>query len=237
MTEPTTPRHSSMRIAIIVLAVALVATAVLVVFLLRARDASTALPVPTPTPSTSSATGEPSPTTSASDTPATTTPTSPAPQSASPEPSPSPRVTGTPATSAPGSTAPAVPDAGQTMMWEGRASFDHFSVAVLQDDPDQDTEMIEDKAGLPVEVCVIKGVDGTDGARISSESWTLEDADGNVQTPQQGGYEPAFPTETQVSAGECVRGFLTFDYVSAEGDSSNLVHENSLGDRAVWQFH
>ena len=65
----------------------------------------------------------------------------------------------------------------------------------MQDDPNQDFEMIEDKAGLPVEVCVIKRVDGTNGAMISSESWTLEDADGNVQPPQQGGYEPAFPAE------------------------------------------
>ena len=65
----------------------------------------------------------------------------------------------------------------------------------MQDDPNQDFEIIEDRAGLPVEVCVIKGVDGTNGAMISSESWTLEDADGNVQPPQQGGYEPAFPAE------------------------------------------
>ncbi len=123
------------------------------------------------------------------------------------------------------------------MMWEGKATFDAVTVEVLQEDPDQDTTMIQDKAGLLVEVCVIKGADGTDGAKITSQSWTLEDSDGNVQTPQQGGYEPAFPTDAQLSAGKCVRGFLTFDYVSAESDYADLVHEDSLGNRAVWQFH
>lgn len=238
MTEPKTSRHSPMRVAIIALAVAVVATAVLVAFLVWGRDAPTALPAPTPSPSSSPSRLAPSPVPSDNPSPMASAPVSAGPESPTPAPATSaPPVTAPVSTAATPGPSKASPATAQTMMWEGRATFEHFTVEVLQDDADPDASMIEDKAGLLVEVCVTKGTDGTDGAPISSEPWTLQDSDGNVQVPQQGGYEPAFPEETRLPVGKCARGFLTFDYVSVESDFANLVYENDLGDRAVWQFH
>ncbi|RMB58264.1 hypothetical protein EAX62_13770 [Tessaracoccus antarcticus] len=108
---------------------------------------------------------------------------------------------------------------------------------MLQDDANQDAPMIEGKAGLLVEVCATLALEGDDTVRISSDPWSLQDAEGNVQKPQQGGYEPAFPSDADYAVGECARGYLTFDYLSAESDYANLVYENGFGDRAVWQFH
>ena len=53
------------------------------------------------------------------------------------------------------------------MAWEGKATFEHFTVEVLRDTGDG--EMIEGKAGLPVEVCVVKALDdGDGGAKVAA---------------------------------------------------------------------
>lgn len=149
--------------------------------------------------------------------------------------SPAPTGVGTEAsaTSAPEQTAPAP---GQTMMWQGRATFDNFTVELLEDTGDG--EMIEGKAGLPIEVCVTKALEEGRPTRVSLEPWLLEDSNGNTQRPQvPGAYEPAFPAEGTYGEGECVSGYLTFDLITDQVDYVELVYANGLGDRAVWQFH
>lgn len=228
MPQSRASRPSPIWAAIIVLAVALVAVVILVVVLLWHRGVTRTLP--SPSPSAIVSTQSSMPTQSIDETAPPSTPIDPA----TPEPSPASSTVSSPP---PSSTTPSEPAAGQTMMWEGKASFEHFTVELLQDEPGEDTTMIEGKAGLPVEVCVAKSLNGTDAVRVSLEPWTLEDSVGNVQNPQGGGYEPAFPAESQLGVGECVQGFLTFDYASEDSDFANLVYENGLGDRAVWQFH
>ncbi len=236
MIEPTSPRLNLMRVAIIVLAVAVVAITAFVVFLLWGRGAQTEPPSPAASPSASPV-SETSPNPSIGGVQGTTTPTGSTPSPATPAP---PSTTaGSTATESPQATTttPEAPTAGQTMMWEGMASFANITVELLQEDEDQSTAMIDDKAGFFVEVCVMKDVDGGEGALITSASWTLEDSDGNVQYPQEDGYAPPFATEAVAQVGECAKGFLTFDYVSADSDYANLVHDDDLGNRAVWQFH
>ncbi len=238
MTESTRKPRSPMRVAIAVLSVAVVVMALIVAYLVWGRSTPTVLPAPTP--SASPTTPSPSTTVSTTPTPAPSTLSTAAPAT-TPASSNSPVATETPTSPSPTapntSSAPPVPAPAQTMMWEGKATFEHFSVEVLRDDAPQDTPMLENKAGLPVEVCVVKTLDGSDTARISSDPWTLEDSEGTVQTPQAGGYQPAFPADGEYAVGECARGYLTFDYLPAGGDYANLVYENGLGDRAVWQFH
>lgn len=184
MTGPMTPRRNPMRVAIIVLAVAVVAIAAIVVFLLWGRDTQTALPTPAPSPSASPV-AEPSPSRSASHVQSTTTSASPQPSTATPAPSPITPVGTETASPQPSMTSPGTPTARQTMMWEGMASFDNITVELLQEDEGQSTAMIDGKAGFLVEVCLMKDVDGGEGAPITSSSWTLEDSDGNVQSPQK----------------------------------------------------
>ena len=147
--------------------------------------------------------------------------------------SPAAPGTGAPTTSAPEQTKPAP---GQTMMWQGRATFDNFTVELLEDTGDG--EMVEGKAGLPIEVCVTKALEEGQPTRVSLEPWLLEDSNGNTQRPQvPGAYEPAFPAEGTYGEGECVSGYLTFDLITEPVDYVELVYANGLGDRAVWQFH
>lgn len=233
MPEPTTSRHNLMRVVIIVLAVAVVAMAAFVVFLLWVRGAQTEPPAPDPNPSTSPV-SEPSPRPSVEGDQSTTTPLDSTPSPATPS---TTAVSTATASLQATTTTPEAPTAGQTMMWEGMATFDNITVELLQEDEDQSAAMIDGKAGFLVEVCVMTDVDGGDGALITSASWTLEDSDVNVQSPQEDGYTPPFPTETLAQVGECAKGFLTFDYVSANSDYANLVHDDDLGNRAVWQFH
>lgn len=246
MTQPSTKPRRPIRVAIAALSVALVALAALIAFLIWGRSAPTVAPSPSPSPSlTASAQPSPTVTETASPTPTIASPPTTTPSSAAPAPAPSPEDSTPEATTAVSTTASTSttsaapsPAAGQTMMWEGKATFEHFTVEVLSEDVDQETaEIVEGKAGLLVEVCVTKAVDGTGGARITTEPWTLEDSDDNTQTPQKVGYKPAFPTDAEYAVGECARGFLTFDYVSVDTDYANLVYDNGLGDRAVWQFH
>lgn len=121
------------------------------------------------------------------------------------------------------------------MMWEGRADFEHFSVEYLPGEPEDD---IPDLAGLMVEVCLTQSLNGDAPTRISLDPWSLEDSLGRTQRPQQpGSHEPQFPAQGEYTTGECTRGFLTFDLITDPVDWVNLVYENGLGDRAVWQFH
>ena len=237
MSQSPSKRRNPIKVAIAALGVALVAMAALIVFLVWGRPAPsmTTSPSPTPTATTSA-------TTTASAPPVTTAAPSTAPASTAPPPGPTPEPSIAASTSAPAAspspttTAPSPVPTTQTMMWEGKATFENFTVEVVRDDPGQEAAMIEGKAGLPVKVCLTGDLDGSGAALISASPWTLEDSDGNVQKPQEGGYEPAFPTSAEYAVGDCVSGFLTFDYVSA-GSDANLVYENGLGDRAVWQFH
>ncbi|MEO7586451.1 MAG: hypothetical protein ABIS84_00325 [Arachnia sp.] len=247
MTVPETRRRNPMHVAIAALSIALVAVAALVAFLIWGRPAPTVEPVPSPTPSSSPTSQPPSQSPTATQTPVTTTPATPVPAStaattaaeasapatttAAASPAASPVTTTAPASPA------ASPAAAQTMMWQGKATFEHFTAEVLADDANQDAPMIEGKAGLLVEVCATEALAGTGTVRISSDPWTLQDSDGNAQKAQQGGYEPAFPTDAEYAVGACARGYLTFDYLSVDSDYANLVYENGLGDRAVWQFH
>ncbi len=244
MTQPTTSRTNPIRVAIIVLAVALVTTIAFVVFLIWGRDAPTALPAPSPSatpssiePSNTPSRTEPTTSPSISETSTSTEPVNPPDPTPDPERSPSQPEPTTVTSAEPSSTSAATPSPGLTMTWEGQATFEHFTVEVVQDDPNPGAELIEGKAGLPVEVCATKSLDGAADVRISTEPWTLQDSDGNVQRPQPGGYEPAFPSGTMVPVSECASGFLTFDYTSDATDYAILVYENGLGDRAVWQFH
>lgn len=154
--------------------------------------------------------------------------------------SPAPTDTQAPSTSAPEQSSPAPeqssPAPGQTMMWQGRATFDNFTVELLEDTGDG--EMVEGKAGLPIEVCVTKALEEGRPTRVSLEPWHLEDSNGNVQRPQvPGAYVPAFPEDGTYGEGECVSGYLTFDLITDQVDYVELVYANGLGDRAVWQFH
>ncbi|GAB3819510.1 hypothetical protein GCM10028820_23600 [Tessaracoccus terricola] len=163
---------------------------------------------------------------------------SPADEAPTRDPDPGTTAPQTPATSAPEQTSPtpASPAPGQTMMWQGRATFDNFTVELLEDTGEG--EMIEGKAGLPIEVCVTKALEAGQPSRVSLEPWHLEDSNGNVQRPQvPGAYEPAFPAEGSYGEGECVSGYLTFDLITEPVDYVELVYANGLGDRAVWQFH
>lgn len=253
MPPPSPKPRRPMRVAIAALAVSLAVMAALIVFLIWGRSAPTVAPAPSPSVSSTpsfSATPSPSAMSSASATPtqppsepvATTShPSTTATPVASPSPPPGSAIpaatTSTPAS--PATTEPPAPSTspGQTMRWEGRATFEHFTVEVLSDDAVQDAEIVEDKAGLLVEVCVSKALDGEDGARVTTDPWTLEESNGNIQTPQQPGYKPAFPAGKQYPVGKCARGFLTFDFISTDSDHARLVYDNGLGDRAVWQFH
>lgn len=233
MTESSGKPRNPVRVAIVVLGVALVVMAAIIAFLVWGRSTPTITPSPSPSSATSPA--------------ATAAPTV-IPVDATPSRTPSHNpVVGT---TAPGTTSGASPStapaktpapsepAVQTMMWEGKATFEHFTVEVLSEDADQGADgMVDGKAGLLVEVCVIKALDDSARARITTDPWTLEDSDNNVQTPQKVGHEPAFPADGEYAVGECARGFLTFDYVSVDSDYAVLVYDNALGDRAVWQFH
>lgn len=204
-----------------VLAVALVAVVGLVAYL--ALNRTPADPTPQPSPSISP-------------TPAATTP------SPSSDPEPTVEPTNEPAEPEPTEPVPVTeeeptPAPAQTLMWQGLATFEHFTVE-LQEDSGDGPEVPEGKAVLPVEVCLVKALDDGDTARISLDPWSLEDSSGSVQRPQvPGSYEPAFPTEGTYSVGECASGYLTFDLVTDSVDWVNLVYSNGLGDRAVWQFH
>ncbi|TRY19943.1 hypothetical protein FOJ82_03425 [Tessaracoccus rhinocerotis] len=164
----------------------------------------------------------------------------------SPSPSPTPTPPASPATTATtGSTPPTPgpapsgsgsPSSTQTLMWQGKATFEHFTVAVLEDTGSG--EMVEGKAGLLVEVCVTTALEEGRDTRISLEPWSLQDSNGNTQRPQDpGAYEPAFPAGGTYGEGECAKGYLTFDLVTDQVDHVELVYANGLGDRAVWQFH
>lgn len=237
MSQSPTQRRDPIKVAIAALGVALVIMAALIAFLVWGRQPPKVSPPPAPVTS------------------ATTTPTATATRS-TPEPSkPSASVeptaaatSATAATTSPGTPvatpqvssappAPPVPSSPQTMMWDGKATFTYFTAEVLHDDPDGDDTLIDGKAALPVEVCLTGDLDGSGKGRITSAPWTMEDSLGSIQQPQTGGYQPAFPTSVDVPVGGCVRGYLTFDYVSSDSEGANLVYENGLGDRAVWQFH
>ena len=241
MTEPTPKPRDPMRVAIAILGVAVLVMAAIVAFLIWGRSTPTVVPAPTPssplvnsTPTTTTA--SPAPPLAGATTTPELAPTTEAPSPPSP---PSSRATATGETTSPMQTTSPTQTSSpaQTMMWEGTATFEHFTVEVLRDDANQGAEAIEGKAGLLVEVCVTQALDGGGTARISSDPWTLEDSEGTVQRPQAGGYQPAFPTGGEFAVGECAHGYLTFDYLPAGGDQANLVYENGLGDRAVWQFH
>ena len=122
-------------------------------------------------------------------------------------------------------------------MWEGKATFEYFTAEVLRDDAPGDDTMIEGKAALLVEVCLTGDFQGSGKGLITSAPWTMEDSTGTIQKAQAGGYEPAFPASVEVAVGDCVRGYLTFDYLAPDGDGVDLVYQNGLGDRAIWQFH
>lgn len=244
MPPPNSKPRRPMRVAIAALAVSLAVMAALIVFLIWGRSAPTVAPAPSPS---ASPTPSPSATSSPSATPTrdpgeSNAPTPSASAASTPVASPSPTpaatqsaTTSTAASASTPSTASASP--APTMNWEGKATFEYFTAEVLSNDAVPDAEVVEDKAGLLVEVCVRRALDGTDGALITTDPWTLEDANGNTQTPQEPGYRPAFPASKQYPVGECARGFLTFDYVPADGGYAMLVYENGLGERAVWQFH
>lgn len=243
MTEPTPKPRDPMRVAIAILGVAVLVMAAIVAFLIWGRSTPTVVPAPTPssplvnsTPTTTTTTASPATPIAAATTTTELATTTEAPSTPSPA---SSSATATGETTSPMQTTSPTQTSSpaQTMMWEGTATFEHFTVEVLRDDANQGAEAIEGKAGLLVEVCVTQALDGGGTARISSDPWTLEDSEGTVQRPQAGGYQPAFPTGGEFAVGECAHGYLTFDYLPAGGDQANLVYENGLGDRAVWQFH
>lgn len=243
MTTPNSTPRRPMRVAIGALAVALVAMAALIMFLIWGRSAPTVAPPPVPTLSTTpspSIPPSPSPTATDATTPDDPTPMpTPTPTTAAPSTASTPTTVVTPSTTPPASTAApsSAPAAAQTMMWEGKAAFDNFSVEVLSDDGGRQDGIVEDKAALLVEVCLTGAPEVPEVQQITYEAWALEDSEGNVQTPQPNGHQPAFPSDGQYLVGECTRGFLTFDFVSPEGGYAMLVHDDGLGHRAVWQFH
>lgn len=234
MTKPTTTsRATTLRVAIIAVAILLALVASYLVFLILTRDAPVALPSPDASKTPAPLRSDPPPSASA---PLTTDqpPTGgddPTPIESATEPTTDPS-----SSEAPAQTPPPRPAAAPstTMAWQGLATFENFSVELppLEGDPPE----IDGKAGFFVEVCALKEL-SSDQVRISSEPWSFADAEGNVGRPTEGGYEPAFPTSTTVAVGECVSGYLTFDFLPGESDYLNLIYQNGLGDRAVWQFH
>ncbi len=230
MTKPEAQTRRPIRVAIIVVAVALAVVVALVAYLTWGRDA-----VDSPTPTPSASPSVPAPTASAPGTTATPEP----PDSEQATPSPTATSSSGPASATETPTVSGAPSdppaAAQTMMWEGKASFENFTVEVPRDN--DVPASIEGKAALLVEVCLTKSLDDAGKTRISWDPWTLEDSDGNVNRPVAGGYEPAFPADDEYVQGECARGYLTFDQMPPNSDFVNLVYENGLRDRAVWQFH
>ncbi|MGV8846742.1 hypothetical protein [Tessaracoccus sp.] len=225
MTQSPTQRRDPVKVAVVALGIVLAILAALIAFLVWGRPAPRvpAPPIPSTSPTTSpTAAAQPEP--SASTKPTTATP-APTPSATTPAPSPE----------SPSATSSA--SAQQTMMWEGKATFEFFTAEVLRDDAPGEDTAIEGKAALLVEVCLTGDIDGSGKGRITSAPWTMEDSTGTVQKPQAGGYEPVFPASVEVAVGECARGYLTFDYLEPDGDGVDLVYENGLGDRAIWQFH
>lgn len=228
MSSGSTPAHPNrgMKIAIIVVALALVAAAVWLAWLFLADDDTTepAPPVTTTTPVT--------PTEAPTEQPPTQDPT-PSPTETTSEAPEAPEEPQEPAPS--DEPAPVEPGPAQTLAWEGKATFEHFTAELRQDDGEQ---MIDGKAGLPVTVCMTSEPAPGHSMTVWLESWYLETSTGAIQLPHSPGqYEPAFPEESVLQAGDCVDGFLTFDMVEVQVDWVNLVYSNELGNRAVWQFH
>lgn len=228
MSQSPTQRRDPIKMVVVALGVALAILAALIAFLVWGRPAPQVLPPPAPSTSvpTSPAATATNTATEPSEPAASTQPPAAPTTSPTKAPAPSPEPSATPSASA-----------QQTMMWEGKATFEFFTAEVLRDDAEGDDTMIEGKAALLVEVCLTGDYQGSGTGLITSAPWTMEDSTGTIQKPQAGGYEPAFPASTEVAVGDCARGYLTFDYLAPDADGVDLVYQNGLGDRAIWQFH
>lgn len=247
MAEPERGRRSPMRVAVVVLGVALVALAAVIAYLVWGNRSPSVVPAPTPQHSPTIATPSAPASAGKTATPGTTPPVSEPvlppttvvlPATATPATSPPvAQVSSAPPSSPATATTATTAVAAQTMMWDGLATFERLTVEVVQDDGGQNKEMIEGKAGLLVEVCATHDADTSSTTDAGPGTWTLQDSLGNTQTPQQGGYHPPLPTDAVPSAGKCLQGYLTFDYVSEESGYASLVYEDAAGNRAVWEFH
>lgn len=231
---------NAMKAAIAVLSLVLVGVLVVIYVLVQDDGPDEAVPTPTVTQEPSQAPTAETPTETATD-PDSASPTQ---QPGDPDTSSTvtgePSVSGSPSSEASASVAPSGYGDEQTFLWEGKATFDSFTVELLPDDEATRPEPIEGKTGTEVEVCVLQQVgDSDDGlTRISQEPWRFESDTGEVLRPVENVYQPGFPTEDQLAEGDCVRGWLTFDEFQDQDLSyTQLVYENGLGDQAIWSFH
>lgn len=124
-----------------------------------------------------------------------------------------------------------------SLMNEGRATFENFSVEITSQEPTP----ISGVSGLYAKVCVLKlPADAENGtARVSLDPWWLFNSVGEYGRPlTSGGYSPAFPTEGRYKVGDCAEGWISFATLPAvEIDWTSLSYSSVLGDRAMWNFH
>lgn len=239
MTQPTYPsapedpprRNVALIVALALLAVALVVIGVLLALLLRGGGDATPAPAPG---ATTPAVGE----TATSPPTPPVTPSAPSEETLPAEPA-DPSTVATPGT-APTDPGPGPSGSVQEFLGDGKAVFAHFTVE--QTAPPMDVEAIEGRLGFWVEVCVTRAPNPGTKTRVSLDPWSYEDTGGRKQRPiaptAAGIYTPAFPAESMHADGECVAGFVNFEGFGEDfPDAFSLNYRNSLGDRAVWQFH
>lgn len=213
-----------LKVTIAVVAVILAALVIWIITLLTGGDGQETTPEPAPIPSvTASAEPSTSPEPEPSEAPTPGPSPEPAPTSEEPQPEPTSEPTETPE---------------QSFLAAGLATFDNFTVEVFAYDEDTAPEVIDGKIGFEAEICVIKALNAGTDTRVSTEPWTLAASSDETRRPVEGIYDPAFPPESDVAEGDCVRGWLTFDEFEAEQlDWATLIYANGLGDRALWNFH
>lgn len=77
-------------------------------------------------------------------------------------------------------------------------------------------------------------------APFSAVMGTAEKENTLTRLAPKDGHQPAYPASATLAPGKCVEGFVSFafgDFVDTPSDYTNLIYENSLGDKAVWNNH
>ena len=197
---------------------------------MQTRDALPAGPVPTSTAPSPSA-------------PMSTSSTSGAPSSGAPSSS-------APSSSAPSSTPPStVGAAPQQFLGPGKATFPHLTVEFTDGPKGYNPPIqMEFVAGFYIRTCVTSlpdeykaaGAMPVSLAPFSAVMGTVEQENKLTRLAPKDGHQPAYPASASLAPGQCVEGFVSFDFAdhaSVPSDYTNLIYQNSLGDKAVWNNH
>lgn len=140
----------------------------------------------------------------------------------------------------PTSTAPPTSEPAQSALGPQTFTFRYFTVSY--GDTNQQPTRIEGVDGFFVKVCARELPEDNKAAGtvpVTRGAWKLEPfPNASARTPlTSGGYSPAYPASANLKVGECASGWLSFTAPTEAIDGYNLVYENGVGERAVWNIH